>query len=242
MCKMAANLSNITIAILAGGLGTRLRSAVPGRPKVLAEVHNRPFLTFLLDQLVSADARHVVLCTGHMAGEIHEKLGEAYKSLRLDYSREHEPLGTAGALRLALPYLSSDLVLVMNGDSYINADLNAFLEWFLEKDPAAALILVKVADTRRFGRVASDEGGHVTSFEEKGGNVGPGWISAGVYLLKKKLVETIPSGNKSSLEQDFFPGLISKGLYGYGCEGQFLDIGTPESYAHAKSFFSKISG
>jgi len=175
-----------------------------------------------------------------MADEIHERLGAAYRSLRLVYSRENEPLGTGGALRLALPNLNSDPALVMNGDSYINADLNAFLEWFLEKDPAAALILTKVPDTSRYARVMISEDDRIESFKEKGGNAGPGWINAGIYLLKKNLVGTIPFRKTYSLEREFFPGLIGKGLYGYRCEAQFLDIGTPESYSQADVFLSKV--
>lgn len=238
---MVANLSNVTTVILVGGLGTRLRTVVPDRPKVLAEIHNRPFLTYLLDRLVSAGAQEVVLCTGYMADEVREKLGETYKSLRLVYSREHEPLGTGGALRLALPHLSSDPVLVMNGDSFVNVDLAGYLNWFFEKDIQASLILTKVPDTGRYGRVLMDKDGRITDFEEKRGNSGAGWINTGVYLVKKKLVESMPSGRPYSLEQQFFPGLIGNDLYGYRCEAQFLDIGTPESYAQAKSFFSKIS-
>ena len=131
--EVLIGFSNITAVILAGGLGTRLQKVVPHRQKVLAEVRKRPFLTFLLDQLISAGVCDVVLSTGHRADEVHAKLGNAYKSLRLVYSNEKEPLGTGGALRLALPHLNSDPVLIMNGDSYITADLNKFLEWFKKK-------------------------------------------------------------------------------------------------------------
>jgi len=231
------HFSAITTVILAGGMGTRLHSAVPNKQKVLAEIQKQPFLIFLLGQLVSAGAREVVLCTGHMAEQVHEKLGETYRSLKLEYSREEKPRGTGGAVRLALPLIKSEIVMIMNGDSYINADLNAFLEWFLRKDLAAALILTKVHDTSRYGRVVSAGNGCIQAFKEKGENEGHGWINAGIYLLKKKLVKTIPSGNPYSLEREFFPLLIGKGLYGYRCAGEFIDIGTPESYAQAEAFF-----
>ena len=239
MCKMVANLSNITTVILAGGLGTRLRTAIPGRPKVLAEIHNRPFLTFLLDQLVSAGARNVVLCTGYMADEIHEKLGKVYKSLRLVYSKEDEPLGTGGALRLALPYLNSDPVLVMNGDSFVKVDLTGYLNWFFEKDIQASLILTKVRDTGRYGRVLMDKDGRITHFEEKGGSSGEGWINAGIYLLNRRLLRTIPVSVAVSLEREMFPSWIGRELYGYRSEGYFIDIGTPETYVKAEEFFAE---
>ena len=143
------NLSDITPVILAGGLGTRLQSVVSGRPKVLANILGRPFMTFLLDQLVLTDVRDVVLCTGYMADEIHKQLGNTYKSLRLVYSREDVPLDTGGALRLALPHLNSDTVLVMNGDSFVNIDLTIYMDWFFKKNCQASLLLTNVSDTRR---------------------------------------------------------------------------------------------
>ncbi len=239
--EVLIGFSNITTVILVGGMVTRIQIVVPHRQRVLVEVRKRLFLTFLLDELLSAGVCDVVISTGHRADEVHAKLGNAYKSLRLAYSKEKEPLGTGGALRLALPHLSSDLVLIMNGDSYINADLNNFLEWFKKKTPTAALILTKTSDTGRYGRVALAENGHIQGFEEKGESESPSWINAGVYLMKKRLLESIPSGRPYSLEQDFFPGLIGKGLYGYGCKGEFLDIGTPESYLLAEDFFARIS-
>ncbi len=234
------NLSCITTVILAGGLGTRLRSVVPGRPKVLANILGRPFLTFLLDQLVLADVRDVVLCTGYMADEIDKQLGNTYKSLRLVYSRENVPLDTGGALRLALPHLNSDAVLVMNGDSFVDIDLTVYLDWFFKKNCQAALLLTNVTDTGRYGKVVVAEDGLLLAFEEKGFNIGPGWINAGVCIMKKSLIATIPAGTPFSLEREFFPKLVDKGLYGFCFKGGFIDIGTPETFALAEEFFLSI--
>ena len=231
------NLSDITTVILAGGLGTRLRSVVSDNPKVLAKIYNRPFLTFLLDQLVSAKARDVVLCTGFMADSIHEILGNTYKSLKIVYSREPRPLGTGGALRLALPCFNSDPVLIMNGDSFVNVDLTAYVEWFFKRDRQASLLLVKVPDTGRYGKVIVAEDGLLSAFEEKVLNSGPGWINAGIYITKKSLVASMPAGKSFSLEREFFPSLVGKGLYGFCSNGKFIDIGTPESYRQAEKFF-----
>ena len=237
--RKTVKLSDITVVILAGGLGTRLRPVVSDRPKILIEILGRPFLTFLLDQLILAGARDVVLCTGYMADEVHENLGEAYKSLRLVYSREREPFGTGGALRLALPHISSDPVLVMNGDSFVNVDLTAYLDWFFERSRQASLLLTRVPDTGRYGKVAVAEDGLVSAFEEKGVNCDTGWISAGIYILKRSLVASISAGTSFSLEREFFPKLVRKGLYGFCFEGEFIDIGTPETYLLAEEFFSR---
>jgi len=229
--------TEITAAILAGGFGTRLQSVVSDKPKVLAEVSGKPFLAYLLEQLSPAGIRKVVICTGYMAEQIEECFGDAYDSLRIVYSREDEPLGTGGALRLALSKLSSEIILVMNGDSYIDTDLSVYANWFFEKGLQAALLLSWAEDTSRYGSVIINENKTVASFEEKSENCGPGWINAGIYLFRKSLIASMPSGRHYSLERDFFPELTGKGLYGFCVGGRFIDIGTPESYAEAQEFF-----
>src|SRR4030042_2491599 len=206
-------LEAVTGVILAGGEGTRLKAVVPDRPKVLAPVRGRPFITYLLEQLAKAGLKEVVLCTGYQAEMIEAELGERYKSLNLRYSREDEPLGTGGALRLALPHCSSDPILAMNGDSFLDADLVAFWSWFSEKGLDAALLLTEGAGTRRYGRVQVREDGLILGFEEKGGASGPGWINAGIYLLRKHVLAAIPLGRPYSLESELFPPLAGKNLY-----------------------------
>src|SRR5687768_5619957 len=120
------NLSHLTAVILAGGLGTRLRSVISDRPKVLARVLDRPFLTYLLDQLAAAGLNYVILCTGYLGEQVKAEFGTSYSSLRLAYSQEMVPLGTAGALQLALSLIPSETVLVLNGDSFCEVDLQRF--------------------------------------------------------------------------------------------------------------------
>lgn len=228
----------VTAAILAGGLGTRLRSIVADRPKVLAEVRGRPFLAYLLDQVAAAGVKMVVLCTGYLGEQVRETFGDTYRSLRLFYSQESSPLGTAGALRLALPLFESDTVLVMNGDSFCETNLGTFWTWHCAREAAATLRLIKVVDTRRYGRVQIDANGRVFGFDEKGDTSAPGWINAGIYLLKRHLLQAIPTSGAVSLEREIFPTWISRGLYGYQSAGRFLDIGTPEAYAATEQFFA----
>jgi NDP-sugar pyrophosphorylase family protein len=228
----------VTAAILAGGLGSRLRPAVTGLPKALANVGERPFLTYLFDQLVAAGVRDVVLCTGYLGDQIAKIFGESYDTLRLDYSQESTPLGTAGALRLALPLFNSNPVLVMNGDSYCDANLREFWLWHAKRHAKATLLLSKVLDTERFGQVKVDTDGMVTDFKEKSSGQGSGWINAGIYLLSPDLLAEIPANRAVSLEREVFPNWIGRGLYGFQSETRFMDIGTPEAYASAQSFFA----
>jgi NDP-sugar pyrophosphorylase family protein len=231
-------LTAVTAAILAGGLGSRLRPAVSGRPKALANIRERPFLTYLFDQLVAAGATDVVLCTGYLGDQIRMIFGESYNTLRLNYSHESTPLGTAGALRLALPLFNSNPVLVMNGDSYCDANIREFWFWHGRRHSNATLLLTKIFDTERFGQVKVDTDGKVTDFKEKGSGQGSGWINAGIYLLSRDLLKEIPVNRAVSLEREVFPAWIGRGLYGYQSEARFMDIGTPEAYASAQSFFA----
>ncbi len=224
--------------ILAGGLGTRLRGAVPGLPKVLAAVAGRPFLTRLLDQLAQADVRGVTLSTGYMAERVEAEIGLEWRGMPVSYSRETEPLGTGGALRLALGRTPGDPFLAMNGDSYCAADLSALRAFHHARAARATILLTRAADTSRYGRVETGGDGTVLRFEEKGGLQTPGWINAGVYCLSRKMLEDPPAGTPFSIERDVFPALIGNGLYGFQGGGGFIDIGTPESYEEAQRFFS----
>jgi NDP-sugar pyrophosphorylase family protein len=231
--------SGTAAVVLAGGLGTRLRSVVADRPKVMAEIHGRPFLSYLFDQLLVADIRDVIVCTGYLGTRVTSFFGDSYGSLRIAYSQELSPLGTAGALRLALPLLESEAVLVLNGDSFCGADLATFIEWHSERRARASILLAKMANTDRFGRVHVDHEGRVTGFEEKSPGRGPGLINAGVYLFEREMLRGIPAERPVSLEREIFPRWIAEGLYGCETEARFLDIGTPESFATAEEFFAR---
>ncbi len=233
---------NITAVILAGGLGTRLKTVVKDQPKVLAEVNGRPFLKYLLDQLANWHIEKIVLCTGYLGDQIETFFGNQYRSAQLVYSKEPEPLGTGGALRFALPLLNSEQVLVLNGDSYCDADFTDLLDWHTVKHSSATVYLCKMHDTSRFGRVQVTGTGEIIKFDEKDGQVTqPGLINAGIYLINRKFLDTIPDKKPCSLEREIFPGWIGQHFFGYRTDSAFLDIGTPESYAAASVFLTKLT-
>jgi NDP-sugar pyrophosphorylase family protein len=231
---------DIPALILAGGMGTRLRGVLDDRPKVLAPIAGRPFLSYLLDQLEAAGIRRAVLCSGYRAEQLEVALGGRHGRLELSYSREPEPLGTGGALRLALPRVAGDLVLALNGDSYLDCPLREFIAWHRQHGFAGSILLTRVADAGRFGTVAAAPGGAIQSFHEKRGVPEPGWINSGIYLLSRRLVEALPQGKAVSLEREAFPLWLAQGLGGYQHEAAFLDIGTPESLAQAEAFFQAL--
>jgi D-glycero-alpha-D-manno-heptose 1-phosphate guanylyltransferase len=226
-------------AILAGGFGTRLRAVVGDRPKVLAEVGGRPFLSRLLDQLARAGVQQVVLCTGYLGEQVEQTYGSRYGEMDVYHSRESTPLGTGGALRAILPLVGSDPVLILNGDSYCDFDIADFARFHRSRASEASIVLARVADTSRYGRVNVGPDGRIESFEEKAAATGPGWINAGAYLVSRRALEQLPEHEPLSLEREVFPAWIDgAGMSGYRSEGRFLDIGTPASYAAAEHFFS----
>lgn len=239
MSKPIARFSDLRVAVLAGGLGTRLRPVVADRPKALASIHGFPFLAYLLDQVIAAGLRSAVLCTGYLGDRIARAFGPTYGPLQLKYSQEDKPLGTAGALRLALKDLDSDPVLVMNGDSYCGIDFKASWEWHQGQQAAASIVLARVARTDRYGLVSLDRKGRVIEFAEKKDG-GEGWINAGIYFLSQQVLRSIPEGISVSLEREIFPRWVGRGLCGYLAPGPFIDIGTPADFAAAEDFFASV--
>ena len=233
--------SHTLAMLLAGGRGTRLRAVVSDRPKSMADVAGRPFLDFLLEQLCEAGLRRVILCTGHLGHCIEHTYGDAYGSLSLEYSREAEALGTAGAIRNALRCLRGQRsVLVLNGDSYADVKLRSFIDWYQDKPvTGGALIVAKIVDCARFGTVEVDGTDRIVAFREKRGVHEPGWINAGVYMLETDSIRAWSSATPLSLERDVIPRQISEGVRGFRMNGKFIDIGIPESYSQVVSFMQQ---
>jgi len=228
--------------VLCGGAGTRLRPVLADRPKSMALIAGTPFLQLLLDRLRSQGVDDVILGTGYMAEKIESYFGSGNDlGMRISYSREDEPLGTGGALKLAEP-LISDPVLVLNGDSYVEWNLNPMLGLFRTKDADIVVVLQAVADVTRYGSVALDQEGRITQFIEKGVRGGPGLINAGVYLLRKRIVRDLPAGKAISLEREVFPQLLDRGVYGLISTGLFIDIGIPDDFKRAQTLLaSRVS-
>lgn len=224
--------------ILVGGKGTRLQSVVSDRPKPMAEVAGRPFAEWLILALKAQGLRRMVLCTGYMheAIEAYFRDGKQW-DVEIVYSRDLSPLGTGGALRQALYQVRADRFLAMNGDSFCRVDVHALVTAHVARRACASLWLVPAEDCTRAGLVEIDEQGAVRAFHEKPQENHHGLISAGIYLLERKVAETIPLGKPVSLETDFFPHLIGHGLYAVIGRGPFLDIGTPNAYGEAGKLF-----
>lgn len=239
---MASAPSDIDVVILCGGKGTRLQGVVSDRPKPMAEVAGRPFLDFLIDQAASAGFRRILLSAGYRGEQIRARYEGTRDGVSIEVAVEPEPLGTGGALRHSLERLRSDPVLVMNGDSFCDVDLAAFLRFYGGKGGCAALVLAK-GDGERFGRVEMDASGAVLAFREKERGAGEGHVNAGIYLLARGVLEGIPRGRAHSLERELFPSLIGRGFHGMAARGDFIDIGLPETYGQAQQLLRvRIAG
>ena len=224
--------------ILAGGFGTRLLAVVQDVPKPMAPVCGRPFLEFQLDYLAAHGIQHVVLSTGYLSDVIAVHFGSQYKSIKLDYAVETDPLGTGGAIAFAAEKIHGNCFWVLNGDSLFEVDLPEMEKQHFEGINDFSLALRNVDDVSRYGEVETDAKGKIIAFNEKNSQSKPGYINGGVYFLQKEaLLKYSPKG-KFSIEKEIFMDtnnpLVMKGFYS---DGYFIDIGIPTDYQRAQYEF-----
>lgn len=229
-----------TVCILAGGLGTRLKDVVPGQQKVIADIGGKPYIVRLIEQVASAGATDVVLCTGYRGEKVAELIGDSCTGVRIQCSQENERLGTGGALALAVSFVKGDNLIAMNGDSYCGVDFPRLLRAHNQSGCLATVSVVQVEDTSRFGRVEMNDANRITKFIEKGGVACPGNINAGVYVMKTSMLSGVCARKEVSLEREIFPQYLKGDLLAFQAKGPFIDIGTPASFASATEFFSSL--
>lgn len=227
--------------VLVGGRGTRLGALARDTPKPLLRIDGgRRFLDYVLMSLADAGVTRILLLAGHL-GEIVEgayqgrRVGEA----EIEVVREGEPAGTGGALKLAADRLDRAF-LMLNGDSLFDVDIRT-VGGALSADRKGALALRQVEDGRRYGTVDHRDG-QVTSFREKDPDrAGPSWISAGVYALRREVIDGIDR-LPASIEADVFPGLAAEGrLAAVPLEGYFIDIGLPDTLEQARRELPRLA-
>jgi D-glycero-alpha-D-manno-heptose 1-phosphate guanylyltransferase len=226
--------------ILAGGLGTRLRSRLTNLPKAMAPVGGRPFLAWLLDQLISAQCQRVILSVGYLREAITTAFHDNYRGMRIDYAIEETPLGTGGAIQLAMARAEEPGVFVLNGDTWVDADLAAMLAFHAAGRRPMTMAVTPIGDTARYGGVIVEDG-HVAGFVEKGRS-GPGWINAGLYLLSREF--PWPEGLHAPFS--FETGVLVPFLdrirpAAFPHTGDFLDIGIPEDLDRAQTMLPQAS-
>jgi D-glycero-alpha-D-manno-heptose 1-phosphate guanylyltransferase len=235
-------MRDVKAVLLVGGLGTRLRSVLPGAPKVLASVGKRSFLELLVGQLRSQGIRRLVMCTGYLADQIENEFGDGQAGdVAIEYSKEEQPLGTAGAVKRAEHYLHDvPDFLVMNGDSFLEIDFCGLMNFHRTHGAMATMAVLRVEDTSRYGTVHIDASSRVRGFSEKTGSKTPGLVNGGVYIFNHAVFQYIPEA-PASLERDVFPRLLDYGVYAEEQHGMFIDIGTPTDYARAQKLCDSLN-
>jgi D-glycero-alpha-D-manno-heptose 1-phosphate guanylyltransferase len=223
--------------ILAGGLGTRLRSAVPDLPKCMAPVAGKPFLHYVIQYLQQQGIHQFVFSLGYMHELISDWLLKNYPLLNYKLSIEYEPLGTGGAIQLALNKVTTKHVLVINGDTMFKIDVAALMSFHEHKQAACTLALKPMYDFDRYGVVEISEDGFIKSFKEKK-YYREGLINGGVYALDavRFLENRLPE--KFSFEKDYLEKFFASiKMMGQVQDEYFIDIGIPEDLEKANKEF-----
>lgn len=217
--------------LLAGGLGTRLRSVVSDRPKPMALIEDRPFMEYVVRGLARFGITDIIFAIGYKGSMVEEHFGDGTAfGIRASYAYEEELLGTAGAIKNAGRFVTEDSFFVLNADTFYRIDYGRLVTIKEENGLDMALVLREVPDVSRYGAAVLD-GVMLTGFNEKAKEAGPGTINGGVYLMSRKLLDEIPAG-KVSLEHEMIPGWMKEGrrLGGFVNDGYFIDIGVPDDY------------
>lgn len=225
--------------VLAGGLGTRLRSAVPGLPKPMAPVAGRPFLEWLLERWIAQGVHRFVLSVGYKAEVIRAHFGTRYRDAEVAYAVETSPLGTGGGMLLAAAQVAGDgPFLVLNGDTLLDVELRPISELHAKRGADVTIALIRNSQEGRYSGVQMDAQGRITGFGVERANSANG----GVYLFNRSALRDLGAtpGKPMSLEQDLLPSLILRGARVCGMEsaGGFIDIGVPEDYGRAAAFLT----
>lgn len=221
--------------ILAGGLGTRLRSVVPELPKCMAPVNGKPFLHYVIDYLKQQGITHFVFALGYKHDYFLDFLQQALPDGNYSLSTEDEPLGTGGAIKYACRLVNSPVVLVTNGDTLFKGDINTLATFHTTRQAACTLLLKPMQQFDRFGVVETDAHGVITSFKEKQ-YYEAGLINAGMFALDVAGFTGEPLPAKFSFEKDYLEALYQqRKMCGLTQDAYFIDIGIPEDYQRVQT-------
>ena len=231
-----------TAIILAGGLGTRLREAVPDLPKPMAPVNGRPFLEYLIDYWIEQGVKRFVMSVGYLHQDIVRHFGYRYRGVEIDYSVEESPLGTGGALLLASSKLKSNHpFLLLNGDTFFTVSLDQLSDFSTANKADWCFSIFHSLDQSRYLGLDLSPNGKILSFNPSATSDRK-FVNGGVYLVHPSALLGFAQSTKLniSLEQDLFPMALEKGQNFVGLEftGTFIDIGIPSDYQKAQSIFN----
>lgn len=225
--------------ILAGGFGTRLQKVVKDVPKPLADISSKPFLAYLLQNLQNHGVKKIVISVGYLQEKIIEYFGDSYLGMDISYAREDKPLGTGGAIVNSLKFIDQNQpVLVLNGDSFLQVD---YQKLFATQAKGLTMVLRKMDDCSRYGRVVFDENLVIKNFEEKSAEKKSGFINGGIYFLDPKIFEKYSLPEQFSFETEFLVKYLADlEPEAFEADGYFIDIGIPDDYEKAQNELPKL--
>lgn len=207
----------------------------------MVEINGTPFLDILINYVAGYGFQRFILCTGYLGEVIENHYQVKEGALRFVFSKEAEALGTGGAIKNVESFLQSEIFLVLNGDSFCKINLRDFFSFHTRKKATISIALTTVEQPLDYGTVKLNEDQQIISFNEKTSVNGTNLINAGVYIFDRTILRQMPADKKFSLEYDFFPSILDKGVYGYVTAERLLDIGTPERLEQARQYFSLSS-
>jgi len=237
-----------TAVVLAGGLGTRLRSAVPDLPKPMAPVAGRPFLAHLMDRWIAQGIERFVLSVGYRHEAIRGFFGMSYRGADVSYAVEETPLGTGGGLLLAARTLEhAEPFLLLNGDTHFEVELAALAAFAACRDADWCMALFRTREPGRYMGVELGEAGRIARLDA--GTEAPERLAnGGVYVVHPRALQAALAAPVASplvalsLENDLFPRFIGEGqrFFGLACGGAFIDIGVPADYHRAAGVMNAV--
>jgi mannose-1-phosphate guanylyltransferase/phosphomannomutase len=232
-----ASARHLKAVLMGGGQGSRLRPLTCHLPKPMVPICNKPVMEYCLELLQRHKVTHVYATLHYLADEVIAHFGNGSDfGLRMHYSVEQEPMGTAGSVHLLKDSLDSTFF-VISGDSLTDFDLQAALKYHQKQNAKATLVLTRVPNPLEFGVVVTDEDGAVQRFLEKPtwGEVFSDTVNTGIYILEPEVLDLIPKGQSFDFSQDLFPIMLAQKmpLYGYVADGYWCDVGTLEKYQEA---------
>lgn len=241
MAELSGSAAVTSAIILAGGQGTRLRRAVPNVPKPMAPVNNRPFLEHQIDYWIEQGIRHFTLSVGYRREVIMGHFGAEYRGAQIDYVVEEAPLGTGGALMLAVKQVNDGRpFLLLNGDTYFEVKLPELAGFHAKRKSDLTFSLFATGDTKRYMGMEQEIDGRITGLHSRSG----AFANGGVYLVNPQILQALAwdPGNKLSLEDDIMPMLLTKGarIFGHTSNGRFIDIGVPEDYLRSAKILASL--
>lgn len=233
--------AQVDVIVLCGGKGTRLASVIGNVPKPLAKVGGSPFLDRLLSWLVASGlVNRFLLAAGHLGEQVHKRYEAVNLGVPIEVLVEDEPLGTGGAIRNALPAVSTPTFIVVNGDSFTNFSLVDLLDSHNASGVNGTIVTTEITDVSRYGSIETDSAtNRIVRFAEKASAEGPGLVSCGIYALNTAWALRELSAQKFSIEEFFAANVTSACFSTYVVKSEFIDIGTPESFAQSQTFFNQ---